>query len=178
MGGIIGLEVAQQLQDAGDEVGLLVLINTEHYQYRKYPEDTPMLKQRLYSLATRIRIEMESMKMLPAQEIWRYEMKRLYRFRTFTQARLESFFAKFLRRGQPEDSKRSAASAVDAIHAVNYAALIQYRPKKPYIGAVTLLFRPFTADGYSVRPIVGMGGLSGQRTKYPANSRSSYDRDG
>jgi thioesterase domain-containing protein/acyl carrier protein len=118
LGGVIAYEMAQQLKSQGEEIGLLLMIDSE------YPAQPPYQRTRNHNLFIADWHAGEIMR-LEAGHRWPYVRKKL---------------GKAVRRIRVRNGDGgSFERAVERIRAANLKALSEYRPQ-PYDGKITLLW--------------------------------------
>jgi len=137
MGGVVAWEIARQLRDAGQEVGLLALVET-------WPPDeaasnamspTRRAPALLDFLASRLRLYRETLSGLRGRARWRYVLERMRPL------------ADLVRHGDPFRGVRSEIRR-HAVSRANLSAFQRYR-LEPYSGPVVLFYaegRPLTAE--------------------------------
>ena len=134
MGGVVAWEIARQLRDAGQEVGLLALVET-------WPPDEIASNAPRYGaagagpaefLASRLRLYRESLSRLRGRARWRYVLERMRPLADLVRHR-DPF------RGVRSEIRRHAVSQA------NLSAFQRYR-LRPYSGSVVL----FYAEGRSL----------------------------
>lgn len=138
LGGFLALEAAQQLKAGGDEVALLVMIDTRSTAPRYIP-GTRTLRRWGYALANRFDIEVCSMTALGSKEKLRFFWRRLIRLRALIQARIEKVIEAVRSRLNLKSSRRSLAYPPEALGEAHTRAAQNYE-KRPFDGR-TVLFR-------------------------------------
>jgi len=137
MGGVVAWEIARQLRDAGQEVGLLALVET-------WPPDEVASNARpsawrapvlLEFLGARLRLYRESLSKLRGRARWRYLLERMRPLADLVRHR---------------DPLRGARSEIrrHAVSRANLSAFQRYR-LRPYSGSVVLFYaegRPLTGE--------------------------------
>ncbi len=118
LGGVVAYEMAQQVRAAGEEIGLLLLIDSE------YPGDPPFQRVRDYGVFLADWHAGELMRLQPPQR-WPY-----------IREKAGKGFRRLSSRAPAEDS---LSRAVEKIRAANLRALLAYRAQ-PYDGKVTLFW--------------------------------------
>ncbi len=157
-GGMLALEVAQQLKVQGEEVGLLVLIQTPTKEFLRYPPGTTLVRRVGYRMARRINIELSNLKVLGYRGNLPYLWERAKRLRDIVQARIELMFDPMLKKLPIRNRKRSLAYTLEELVRVHNVAFQQYVPR-PYEDAVVLLPASKQRPGIRPDPELGWRGL-------------------
>jgi natural product biosynthesis luciferase-like monooxygenase protein len=155
MGGNIALEMAQQLQRQGEEVGLVVLVQSAHPDYPRYRPGVTGLHRLLYRLVERVDLEVSNF--LEAQDKPAYAWRRMGRMLTLGQVAAEKALERLL---GPLGLRlpRSRAYTLEALAAAHQKTYMESRPH-PYRGRV-LLFRAAKQPlGICPDPTLGWDGL-------------------
>ena len=155
MGGNIALEMAQQLQRQGEEVGLLVLVQSAPPDYPRYRPGTTRLHRLLYRLAQRLDLEVSNFLEVEARPA--YAWRRMKRMLTLGQVAAEKALERLL---GPLGLRppRSRAHTLEALAAAHQRTYMESRPH-PYRGRV-LLFRAAKQPlGICPDPTLGWDGL-------------------
>jgi amino acid adenylation domain-containing protein len=134
-GGILALEAAQQLTAAGQEVALVVLIQSTHPEAKRFSASTTMLQRWWYRTTKRLDLEAENL----ANRGHGYILERCRYLWTRACARAAIAFDNVTGRHPAERSSLSTAYILEAVAMENGKALEKYVPR-PYGGDV-LLFR-------------------------------------
>ncbi len=155
MGGNIALEMAQQLRRQGEEVGLVVLVQSAHPDYPRYRPGVT----RLHRLACRLaeRLDLEVSNFLEAQAKPAYAWRRAKRMLILGQVAAEKALERLL---GPLGLRppRSHAHTLEALAAAHQRTYMESRPH-PYRGRV-LLFRAAKQPlGICPDPTLGWDGL-------------------
>jgi thioesterase domain-containing protein len=137
MGGVVAWEIARQLRDAGQEVGLLALVETWPPEEvasgaLRSPRQAPAA---LDFLASRLRLYRESLSRLRGRARWRYLLERMRPL------------ADLVRHGDPFRGARSEIRR-HAVSRANLSAFQRYR-LQPSSGSVVLFYaegRPLTEE--------------------------------
>ena len=134
MGGTIAFEMACQLQAAGDEVGLLALLDTYPSGYQKLLPDTGTLRSKLGRLSARVRCHYGNLSGLPTSEQLSYLGEKAQygpiRFKTFLWRKTYRLF---------ERLGRTLPRAFRDVKEFNSMAASEYVPRR-YAGLVTLFW--------------------------------------
>jgi thioesterase domain-containing protein len=137
MGGVVAWEIARQLRDAGQEVGLLALVETwpSDEVASNVPRSAWRAPPALEFLASRLRLYRESLSRLGGRARWRYVLERMRPL------------ADLVRHRDPFGGVRSEIRR-HAVSRANLSAFQRYR-LRPYPGSVVLFYaedRPLTAE--------------------------------
>jgi len=132
LGGIIALEMAQQLQTQGKEVALLAMVQSAHPDYPKFLPKTSGLHRMIYRIITRIDLEVNNLAEIESKERWPHDWKRVKRVTTIARVQVEKMFAKLHLR-----IPHSRAYALDVLEKAHAMAYENYEPR-PYQGLVAL----------------------------------------
>lgn len=135
MGGILALEAAQQLTDAGQEVALLVMIQSTHPDALGFHSRTTLFQRCWNRAIKRLDLEAENL----ANRGQAYILERCCYFWSRACARAAIAFDKMTGRHPSHRSTLSTAYILEAVAMQNGKALENYVPR-PYEGDV-LLFR-------------------------------------
>jgi thioesterase domain-containing protein len=153
MGGIIALEMAQQLRSQGKEVALLAMVQSTHPDYPRFLPKTSGLHRLLYRLVAGVDREVSSLVEKPPNERLPHGWKRVKRGMTIVQVQVESVFAKLHLR-----IPRSRAYTLDALQKAHNMAYENYEPR-PYEGPVALFRVSKQPLGIYSDPTLGWGQL-------------------
>jgi amino acid adenylation domain-containing protein len=134
-GGLVALEAAQQLQDAGQKVALVVMIQTTHPGAPAFAPGSSSAKRWWHRTAKRIDLERDNL----LQRGFGYFGDRLRRTRDVMQARTQIAFDKKLSNGNGQKTRASMAYILELLGMEHDRAFMNYVPR-PYSGDV-LLFR-------------------------------------
>jgi amino acid adenylation domain-containing protein len=151
LGGAIALEMAQQLRAAGEEVGLVAMLETYNLDYiRQSPSRLLTLRRRLQN----VYFHLKNLLMIKSDDRTRFLSAKWKVARERQQIKLTSWLRLFSRRP-------GAGGAIDDIHLevarVNDKAALRYVPK-PYSDPV-VLFRPREFFQGLNNPTFGWGDL-------------------
>jgi len=133
LGGIIALEMAQQLRAQGKEIALLAMVQSNHPGYPRFLPKTSGLQRLIRRLMTRIDFEGSSLVEIKPQERLSYGWKRAKRALTIAQVQVERVFTK-LHLNIPH----SRAYTLDMFERAHNMAYESYEPR-PYQGPVALI---------------------------------------
>jgi thioesterase domain-containing protein/acyl carrier protein len=132
-GGVVALEAAQQLTAAGEEVALLIIIQTIHPAYQRFAPGISPFRRWLYRSAKRFDLERDNLSNRGAI----YILQRARRIWDLTQARFELAFDRFVRNGHAPRANLSMPYILESIARENDKAFLRYSPRK-YAGDVVL----------------------------------------
>jgi aspartate racemase len=134
-GGLVALEAAQQLQDAGQKVALVVMIQTTHPGAPVFMPGSGSAERWWHRTAKRIDLERDNL----LQRGLGYFGDRLRRTRDIMQARTQIAFDKRMSNGNGSKRRASMAYILELLGMEHDRAFMSYVPR-PYDGDV-LLFR-------------------------------------
>jgi phthiocerol/phenolphthiocerol synthesis type-I polyketide synthase E len=157
LGGSIAYEMAQQLQAAGEEVDLLVMIQTRHPHYRKYPPKTTRLLRLGYRILDRIQYEVSNLKVTGLKAKMGYLWQRAGRAREMVQIRMENITEAFSTK-DVEGNTHSLSYTLEAVAKMNRDAFWKYNPS-PYPGHVVIFRASHQPRGIIPDPTLGWGDL-------------------
>lgn len=148
LGGLLALEAAQQLTAAGQEVALLVVIQSMHPDARRFKPSATVFHRCWYRASKRINLEMENLS-------YRGKGYVAQRFRyawDVFRAKAALTFDKMTGKGPVDPSRLPAQYIFQAIGHENKKAMNKYMPR-PYAGDVVLFraskqLRGIIADEY------------------------------
>jgi amino acid adenylation domain-containing protein len=135
LGGLLALEVAQQLRAAGHEVALVIMIQSRHPEASHFKPGTTIFHQWWYRAAARIKLEMENLSHRGSG----YIPERCRRGWDVGCARAAIALDNWTGKRPAEPSKLSLMYIFEAIRIELLKAMVKYVPR-PYGGDV-LLFR-------------------------------------
>jgi len=134
-GGLLALEAAQQLLAAGEQVGLLIMIQTTHPASAYFNPSTSMLRRYWYRMVKRVDLERENL----AYRGKGYILERARRAWDIACARGAIALDEWSGNGRPRRKNPSMPYILESITIENDKAAAGYNPR-PYPGEV-LLFR-------------------------------------
>jgi amino acid adenylation domain-containing protein len=134
-GGLVALEAAQQLQNAGQKVALVVMIQTTHPGAPAFAPGSSSAERWWHRAAKRINLERDNL----WQRGFGYFGDRLRRTRDVMQARTQIAFDKRMSNGNGSKTRASMAYILELLGMEHDRAFVNYVPR-PYHGDV-LLFR-------------------------------------
>lgn len=133
LGGLLALEVAQQLSAAGEEVALVVLIQSMNPTYARFSPDLNMLQRGWYRTAKRVDLELEHLRHKGANHI----VERCRRTWDVALARTSIGFDNWMSNGHSQRKRRSMAYTLERLAIEHDKARMRYVPR-PYNGPVVL----------------------------------------
>jgi thioesterase domain-containing protein/acyl carrier protein len=134
-GGLVALEAAQQLQDAGQKVALVIMIQTTHPGAPAFAPGSSSANRYWHRTAKRIDLERDNL----LQRGFGYFGDRLRRTRDVMRARTQIAFDKKMSNGNGQKTRASMAYILELLGMEHDRAFMNYVPR-PYNGDV-LLFR-------------------------------------
>jgi amino acid adenylation domain-containing protein len=134
-GGLVALEAAQQLQNAGQKVALVVMIQTTHPAAPDFAPGSGSANRWWHRTAKRIDLERDNL----LQRGFGYFGDRLRRTRDVMRARTQIVFDKKMSNGNGQKTRTSMAYILELLGMEHDRAFMNYVPR-PYNGDV-LLFR-------------------------------------
>jgi amino acid adenylation domain-containing protein len=133
-GGLLALEAAEQLKASGEEVALIVMMQTMHPAFARFSPNTSSLQRWWYRTKKRIDLERENISHRGSA----YLQERIRRTWDIALARTEIKLDRF-NNGENSQRKRSMAYVLERLGVEHDRAFEMYQPR-PYGGNV-LLFR-------------------------------------
>jgi thioesterase domain-containing protein len=134
-GGFLALEAARQLMAAGQEVALVVLIQSMHPDSRRFKPGTTLFQRWWYRTTKRTNLEMENLSYRGKG----YIVERCRYVWNRARARTAIAFDNMTHKEAPNPSRRSMHNTLEALGMEHQKAMANYVPR-PYGGDV-LLFR-------------------------------------
>ena len=157
MGGTIAYEMAQQLQEEGEEIALLVMIQTRHQNYYTYPPKTTRLHRWIYRSMDRIHYEGSNFVKPGLKTKMIYIGDRIERLREIVQSQIERKLETIF--GQSESKfAHSLVYALEKVAWMNRQAFWNYEAK-PYRGHVAIFRASHQPRGIIPDPTLGWGPL-------------------
>jgi len=133
LGGLLALEAARQLSEVGEEVALVVLIQSINPSYARFSPDLTIFQRTWYRTAKRVDLELEHLRNLGANHI----LERCRRAWDIALARTAITFDNWASNGHSEREGRSMAYTLEVLAIEHDKARIRYVPR-PYNGPVVL----------------------------------------
>ncbi len=133
LGGLLALEVAQQLSAAGEEVALVVLIQSMNPTYARFSPDLNTFQRGWYRTTKRVSLELEYLRHRGANHI----LERCRRTRDIALARTSITFDSWMSNGHGRQKHRSMAYTLERLAIEHDKARMRYVPR-PYNGPVVL----------------------------------------
>jgi surfactin family lipopeptide synthetase A len=137
LGGLLALEAARQLSEAGEEVALVALIQSINPSYARFSPDLTILRRRWYQTTKRVDLELEHLRNRGANHI----LERCRRAWDIALARAAITIDNWTRNGRNQRKHRSMAYTLEVLAIEHDKARIRYVPR-PYSGPV-VLFRAY-----------------------------------
>jgi amino acid adenylation domain-containing protein len=158
MGGGIALEMAQQLKRQGDDVGLLVMVETRNREaYPRCRSDTTPWQRQVYRAIGRVDREMSNLAEVTPGERLAYAAGRIKRLMSRVQAEAEGITRPLLiRLGRP--AELSQIGVLRNLERVHREAARCYSPQ-PFSGAVVIFRARKQPLGIYPDPMLGWGEL-------------------
>jgi amino acid adenylation domain-containing protein len=135
LGGLLALEAAQQLSAAGEEVALVVLIQTMNPTYARFSPDLTVFQRGWYRTTKRVDLELEYLRQRGANHI----LERCRRTWDIARARAAIAFDISTGNGNGHQKRRSLAYTLEMLAIEHEKARVRYMPRS-YNGPV-ILFR-------------------------------------
>ncbi len=157
LGGNLAYEMAQQLRAQGEEVALLVLVESTPPNYPRYLPRTGQFRRLLYRLIERIDLEIRNLLEREGGARWSHLVGRVKRVMAIIQVKGEKLLALTL----PHLHRQIGSSPAYTFAALEEAHLAAYRNYKtqPYQGYVTLFRAGKQPLGIYPDPKLGWGEL-------------------
>ncbi|MDQ6672832.1 MAG: amino acid adenylation domain-containing protein, partial [Chloroflexota bacterium] len=156
LGGLLALEVAQQLRAAGEDVALVVMIETPTGGYGQPLPHTTALERLTHRARQRVELELGNLAPLEPRARMAHGLKRVHRLLTLGWTNLEKATDPLFAR--VPDRQYSHARALDALTAAHGRAYDNYVPRG-YPGRVVLFRASEQPWGIIPDPTMGWDGL-------------------
>jgi aspartate racemase len=138
MGGALALEMAQQLQAAGEKVALIAMLDTHApWMVRSTSEASP------YGLTTRLKDHYQNLRKMPRNEVRKYLAMRLENVGFIVKRQLWEVAYRFYNRG-----KRPLPKFLWDIESINTHAFLEYTAT-PYDGKIVMLVTDGTVNRFN-----------------------------
>jgi thioesterase domain-containing protein len=134
LGGLFALEAAQQLSAVGEEVALVILIQSINPTYARFRPDLTMFQRGWYRTTKRIDLELEHLHHRGTNHI----LERCRRTWDIAVARTAITFDNLIGNGHTQGKRRSMAYTLELLAIEHDKARIRYVPRR-YNGPVVLL---------------------------------------
>ncbi len=157
MGGTIAYEMAQQLQDAGQDVGLVAMIQSAHPDYPSYPAESTRFHRLAYSIMNRVGMERSNFSEVAREAKVEYSIDRTEQVLTWTRVRAEVMLTNLLSR-LGFRFKNSNAFHLRSIETANNDSSHEYKPR-PYRGHVAIFPVAIQPLGIEPDPTLGWNDL-------------------
>jgi len=157
LGGSIAYGMAQQLQGDGEQVDLLVMIQSRHPHYWKYPPKTTRLHKLSYRIIDRIHYEVSNLEAPGLKTKMAYLLQRVSRVRERVQIRMEKIIKTLIAK-DAQGISFSPAYTLEAVAKMNRDAFWKYKPG-PYRGHVVIFRATHQPKGIIPDPTLGWGDL-------------------
>jgi thioesterase domain-containing protein/acyl carrier protein len=157
LGGLIAFEMAQQLQEQGEKVALLAMIQTRHREYFKYLPNITVFHRLIYRLIDRIDYEMSNFLAQEPKAKLPHIVQRAQRIRVIVQAKMEKVIQALLAKLHLS-IPHSMTYTLEALAEVHNKAYFDYEPH-PYYGRVAIFGATKQPRGIQPDPTLGWGGL-------------------
>ena len=177
-GGVVAFEIARQLQDQGEEVGLLAMLHTES---RVYPQPLPHIsswQHKAYYLWRRLKLELTNLAVRDRKQKIAYLKERVQHTLEVAQVRLAQSprLSLGINRYLLPDQD-SITYKMEGVKAANTRAFWDYQPK-PYHGPVVIFSASEECRGIQLDPLLGWGEwINGQTQvcKIPGHQENIVD---
>jgi len=133
LGGLLALEAAQQLSAAGEEVALVILIQSTNPAYARFRPDLTSFQRGWYRTTKRVDLELEYLRQRGANHI----LERCRRTWDIARARTAIAFDNSTGNGHGQQKRRSLAYTLEMLAIEHEKARIRYVPRS-YTGPVVL----------------------------------------
>lgn len=129
-GGLVAMEVAQQLSAMGERIGILVLFDTWAPGHPKYPATLPSWRRKLYRWRLRFELHYSNLRLSEGSARREYLTRKAVRLLARWRRQGHQWWTRFLGRLHPR--------AIRDVRKAGHRALAKYTPR-PYVGKITLL---------------------------------------
>jgi thioesterase domain-containing protein len=150
LGGSLALLAAEQLLEAGEEVALVILIQTTHPDAIRFKPEITRLERFWYSASKRFDLEMENL----SNRGWKYVMERCRHLRNRAGARAAMLLDRVAERESEESSNLPMNYLLEVLGVEHERALHKFEPR-PYGGDVVLFRASKQLVGQNVDHILG-----------------------
>jgi len=157
-GGLIALEVAQQLSAQNENVGLLIMINAPTPEYSSRQMATPLPHRLFYRLAYRLALEWSNLSGKPFRSIFAQVLARARRLRDLCQARAEMLLESLLSRWHGHIPIHSVTYQLESLRMAHDRTGDAYVPTT-YGGKVIQFYAKRQPFGLRIDPMLGWAGL-------------------
>lgn len=157
-GGLVAMEVAQQLKGKGEEIDFLGMIQTLRPGYSRMHSHVNLLHRMIYRTGYRIGLENSNLSGLSMKAKTRQVYERIIRIKDIAMAKIEMKAGRLLSMMGKRRGKHSMAYILEAISIANDKAYADYVPK-PYDGSVALFPAANQRKGIPDDPSLGWGDL-------------------
>ena len=154
LGGLLALEAAQQLAAVGEEVALVVLIQTMNPAYARFSPDLTVFQRGWYRATKRVDLEFEYLHQKGANHI----LERCRRAWDIARARTAIAFDNSTGNSHRQQKRRSLAYTLEMLAIEHEKALISYVPRS-YNGPVILFRASKQLSGLMTDYTLGWKGL-------------------
>jgi thioesterase domain-containing protein/acyl carrier protein len=154
LGGSLALIAAQQLIAAGQEVALLVMIQTTHPNAIRFRSEVTGIRRAWYSASKRFDLEMENL----SQRGWGYILERARHLRNRARARVLMLMDRFTDRRTNNPANLPMHYILEVLGDEHEKALHAYVPK-PYDGDIIMFKASKQLGGQNLDEILGWKGV-------------------
>ncbi len=155
LGGDVALEMAQQLQEQGEEVALVAMVENPLPDYPKSLPGTTVFHRLIYRLIDRVHLEISNFLEVEAEAKLAFSLERTRRLLTGVQVNIEKMIEPVLAKF---DLPHSQAYTLTVLAEAHEKAYEDYEPR-PYRGKVTLFRASKQPLGIQPDPTLGWGKL-------------------
>jgi thioesterase domain-containing protein len=156
-GGNLAKEMAHQLQEQGQTVAFLAMIQSTHCDYPQYLPGVTGLRRAIYRTLDRVEMEKSNFLEVDSSARWTYVKQRTYRVRTVIQVQTEKIVAALLARLNVK-LQHSQAYELERLGERHNKLYRNYRPRF-YRGPVTLFRAEKQRHGIQDDPTLGWASL-------------------
>jgi amino acid adenylation domain-containing protein len=136
MGGLLAFEMAHLLQEKGEKVALVAMIDCNHPNNPEFLPNSTLLRRLIYSVIGRIDYEISFLRALGTKGKLSYISTKIKTVMTVTQVKIEKVIESFLVKFHLS-IPHSWAYKLNALHEAHVKAIVSYEPR-PYQGRVAI----------------------------------------
>jgi len=153
-GGVMAMEVAQQLKSAGEEIAFLGMINTPRPGYSMFPPGINLLKRIICRVGYRISLEKSNLSGLSLKAKMAHAYERIIRAKDIVMAKMEMKAESLLSIIGITLKQHSMAYILEVISVANEKAYTDY-VSRHYDGAVVMFLAANRLKGLPYEPSLG-----------------------
>jgi len=169
-GGLLAMEIAQQLQKRGQKIRLLVLIQSPTPEYEKTFLNKPLIHRCMRNFFYRLKLELNNLKFVQKSFRIKYIKKRIKYIKDRIFIKKELYSHKLLLADALKNKSLSSMVYIELISLEYRKASLKYNPR-PYKGNLVIFYTPIEIDNVKVERSLGW-------QKYIKGTITSYEIPG